>query len=202
MRLLLVAAALMAFACGGDSADPRKTVTPTSDPSVRLQRLDYDSNSNGKPDVHTYMEGNRAVRSEIDANEDGVIDRWEYYDDRRQVIRIGMSSAGDNTVDTATATEPARIERSSQRDDVIDRREFVEGDEVIRAEEDSDRDGRMDRWEGYKDGVLVTLALDTTGQLGRPDRRLVYGDNGDVVRVEVDPDGDGVFSPVPAGGRS
>jgi len=45
----------------------------------------------------------------------------------------------------------------------------------------------------------VRLDLDVTGR-GFPSRRLIYGVGG-VVRVEVDPDGDGTFEPAPPNGK-
>lgn len=66
---------------------------------------------------------------------------------------------------------------------------------IIRAEEDSDGDGVIDKWETYdaagSESRLVSVAFDT-GHRGRPDRRLTY-DAAGAVRVEVDPDGDGRF---------
>jgi hypothetical protein len=54
----------------------------------------------------------------------------------------------------------------------------------------------MDKWETFDDGRLTSVAFDTQGR-GVPERRLMYAPDGSV-RVEVDPDGDGVFSPSPA----
>ena len=60
------------------------------------------------------------------------------------------------------------------------------------AEEDSDGNGRPDKWEHYENGALVSVALDTRGR-GVPDRRLVYGPDGGPPRLESDPDGTGQF---------
>ena len=49
-------------------------------------------------------------------------------------------------------------------------------------------------------GLLRQMDLDTTGT-GRATRRLHYGDNGDVVRVESDDDGDGQFTMVSPAGK-
>ena len=53
-----------------------------------------------------------------------------------------------------------------------------------------------DKWESYDAGVLTQVDLDLGGK-GFADRRLVYGDGGNVIRIEADPDGDGVFVVVP-----
>jgi hypothetical protein len=50
---------------------------------------------------------------------------------------------------------------------------------LTRAEEDTDGNGRSDKWESYHGGVLQYIDLDTTGR-GVPDRRFVYDAHGDV----------------------
>lgn len=82
------------------------------------------------------------------------------------------------------------------------RTEFFDKGTIARAEEDTDGDGRVDRWETYRDGRVASVALDTAGH-GRPDRRMIYGADGAVERVEVDPEGRGVFAaaPEPPAGR-
>jgi hypothetical protein len=39
----------------------------------------FNSRGYGKPDVWCYMDGDRVVRVEFDADGDAVIDEWEYY---------------------------------------------------------------------------------------------------------------------------
>ena len=78
---------------------------------------------------------------------------------------------------------------------LIVRTEFYEKGVLARAEEDTNADGKIDKWETWQDGALAMVAFDTTGR-GTPDRRLVYGPGG-AVKVEVDPDGSGVFKPAP-----
>ena len=50
---------------------------------------------------------------------------------------------------------------------------------MVRAEEDSDADGKTDKWETYVNGTLATVSFDTHHR-GRPDRRLVYAPDGSV----------------------
>lgn len=59
-------------------------------------------------------------------------------------------------------------------------------------EEDTDANGKVDKWETYADGALTLMALDTQGR-GTPDRRLVYGADGSLDRIEADPTGSGTF---------
>ena len=59
----------------------------------------------------------------------------------------------------------------------------------MRATEDTDADGKVDKWETYGDARLTSVAFDTAGR-GVPDRRLTYGPGGDA-KMEIDPEGDG-----------
>ena len=71
---------------------------------------------------------------------------------------------------------------------------------MVRAEEDTDGDGAIDKWETFDGQRLSSVAFDTAHS-GKPDRRLVYGADGSA-RLEVDAAGDGRFiqaNPRPAG---
>jgi hypothetical protein len=61
----------------------------------------------------------------------------------------------------------------------------------VAAEEDSDEDGKPDKWETYEAGRLASVAFDTIHR-GAPDRRLIYGADGSA-RLEIDAVGDGHF---------
>jgi hypothetical protein len=90
-------------------------------------------------------------------------------------------------------------EEAGGDDETITRWEFYVDGVIRRVEEDVDLNGRVDKWEVYgDDGRLAHVSFDLEGA-GHPTRRLVYGAQGDVERVEEDPDGDGVFEP--ASGR-
>lgn len=64
---------------------------------------------------------------------------------------------------------------------------------MTRAEEDSNGDGRVDRWDRYDGGVLREAAFDIALLAGRPDRRIVYDAKGQFVAVEEDVERDGTF---------
>jgi hypothetical protein len=90
----------------------------------------------------------------------------------------------------------ARLDISTRRDGRVSRIERYKNGLLASAEEDSDGDGAIDKWETYDGDRLSMVAFDTLHR-GRPDRRLVYGPNG-TAQVEVDPDGTGRFSPAPS----
>lgn len=182
--------ACVASSCADTAAerDAKARIQPTYDSaSGRLTKLDYDANKNGKPDTWAYMDGPRVIRLEADENEDGRIDRWEYYPPIPAAG--GASGMGKQS--------PERIERSARLDGQVSRREFFEGAQMVRVEEDTDGNGATDKWETYSDGALTVLALDTSGKgKGKPDRRLIYRPDGSLDYVEADADGAGNFQRV------
>jgi hypothetical protein len=203
--LTLSAAAVGLIALGAIGCDRHRaatrSVTPVYDKATgRLTRLDYDPDGNGRVNVRTEMNGRHPVRSFIDQNEDGTVERWEYYDASGRVGKVGQASRQDGREDTwlhqGADGAVVRIERATRGDGRVTRTEEYARGTVTEAREDSNGDGRLDRWETYRDGVLVVLALDTSRERGRPDRRLIYRPNGTLERLEEDATGNGVFTPV------
>lgn len=181
----LYAAAALALSLAACTSDH---VSPVYDAAGAIRRIDYDMNRDGQIDMRAYLENGRTVRIEADGNGDGVIDRWEYYRPDGQLDRIGTSSGADGVEDTwvvQNGTE-MRVDIATRRDGVVDRREFHDNGVLVRAEQDSNGDGRVDQWQRFEGGKLRELLLDTTQSSGRPDERLVYAANGSVERVDTD----------------
>jgi hypothetical protein len=190
-----------ALFCGAcqPQAEGSKRIQPVYDQTTgKLQLLKYDANGNGTTDTWSYMDGAHVVRIEVDSDEDGKIDRWEYYGRDELLEKIGFSRLGDGKEDAWKFPSPGgaadRIGISTRRDGKITRTEHYKGDRLVSAEEDVDEDGNIDKWETYEGDHLASVAFDTLHR-GTPDRRMVYGLNGSA-RLEVDPAGDGHFSPV------
>jgi len=197
LALVPVLALVTFIACDGGAQESRKHITPEYDKeSGKLKLLKYDSNANGIVDTWSYMDGARVIRIEIDKDEDGKIERWEYYGPDQKLEKVGFSRENDGKEDAWSFAGPdgtiARLEISTHRDGKISRSETYEHEKIVRAEEDTDGDGRPDKWETYVDAHLASVAFDTLHR-GSADRRLVYGANG-AVTIEVDPDGDGTFT--------
>jgi hypothetical protein len=188
---LLVVAALAASCSDPEKERARQGITPTYDKTTgKLTALTYDSNHNGKV-------GARPVETRIDRNEDGKIDRWEYYDDQGRLAKVGFSRKEDGKADAWAFSGPdgrvARIEISSTADlKKIDRWEHYDAIGLVAAEEDTNGDGVIDKWETYQAGALKTVAFDETGD-GKPDRRLTYA-GGALVLIETEPDAAGQFT--------
>jgi hypothetical protein len=205
--------AALTSACSDPERDRLKQTTQASYDSKtgRLKELTFDANKNNRIDTWTEMDGARPVRSRIDRNEDGRIDRWEYYDEKGQLLKVGFSRPDDGTPDAWAYQGPSgrveRVESSSARDEKrIDRWERYappvsasdERGPLLSAEDDSNQDGKPDKWETYEAGALKTVAFDENAD-GKPDRRLTYED-GTVVLIETEPDSAGRYTrrvPVP-----
>jgi hypothetical protein len=188
--------ALILAACEA-SQTPTKRLEPIYDKKTgKLEVLKYDSDGDGKFDTVSYMDGARIVRIEIDRDQDGKVDRWEYYGPGQKLEKVGFSRANDGVEDAWSFADSTgaivRIEVATKRDGKPNRFEFYNTDKVLsRVEEDTDRDGRIDKWETYDGPRLATVAFDTRHR-GTPDRRLVYGKDGSA-RLEIDETGGGQF---------
>ena len=204
-RLLLLSFAIFTVSCAGSSGGD----TPKAEydkATGRLARLEFDANKDGKNDGVSYMEGARIIRIELDLDENGKVDRWDFYNPDRTLQKVGLSRLNDGVMDAQTFYNPdgtiQRMELSTRRDGRFDKTEFYERNVLVRSEEDVNRDSRADKWETYQrleaSGPgepaygITSSSFDDTGS-GRPERRFVYGPGGSVARVEVDPDGDGIF---------
>ena len=181
----------------------QKQMTPEYDPQTgKLRLLKYDSNGDGKIDTVSYMDGARVVKIEIDMDQDGKVDRWEYYGPDQKLEKVGISRVGDGKEDAWSYADAAgaiiRLDISTQRDGKVTRTEHYQQTKLVAAEEDADGDGKLDKWETYDGERLSVVAFDTQHR-GVPDRRLIYAPDG-TARVEVDIKGDGHF--VPANGPS
>lgn len=198
-KLLFYRPAVIALLAAVASCRSGPIATPVYDDQTHtLIRIDYDYDRDGRVDVRTFMKNGRVERLEGDADGDGRVDRWEYYGPDGQLLRVGGSTGHDGVQDSWAyrSGDDLRLDLSTRRDGVVDRREFYHASVLVRTESDTDHDGHMDTWEEYEGGRLARVLLDDRG-LGRPTRRLTYGRDGSV-RVEVAPDGDGRFVPAEA----
>ena len=196
------------YACSDPERERlRATTKPAYDRTTgKLTELTYDANKNGRIDTWTAMDGSRPLSSRIDRDEDGKIDRWEYYDDKGQLAKVGFSRRNDGKVDAwAFAGSDGKVQRteisSSGDEKKIDRWEYYDesvalnGDgtgALLRADEDTNGDGKADKWETFEHGAVKTAAFDENGD-GAPDRRLTYA-GGTLVLVESAPDTSGRFT--------
>lgn len=205
---------LLAAAAGCNDADRQRVKATTQanyDPVTgKLTEITYDKNKNGRIDTWTKMDGSRPVSSMLDTDEDGKIDRWEEYGANGSLVKVmwerpkpptaadkNMTGVPDSVAFMGPDGKPERVEYSelsevTQRVSVV-RRMFYEGDRMVRAEEDTEGYGVMNRFERYDGaGNLASVELDLTGD-GLPDKRFVYDVGSNLVSIETEPDGKGGY---------
>ena len=174
-RTPAIAIALVVTACTGT---PQQAVETKYDQDTgKLSQVAIKSPRDGKPDIISYMDGTRFIRIEVDQNEDGRIDRWEYYSGDQKLEKVGFSRADDGVVDAwafrAEDGSIARVELSTHRDGRANRVEMYEKGTLKEAREDTDGDGRVDKWETYESGRLVKVGFDGAGK-GQPTYVIDY----------------------------
>jgi hypothetical protein len=163
--------AVAVAACGAAPQPPGAPTAVYNKATGALEQLISDRNGDGRPDTWAHMNGTRIVQIDIDRDNDGRPDRWEYYS---QPLPDG----------SPTVIERADDADGPDRTTVTRRERYVRG-VLASVEEDTDDDGRVDKWETYDAGRLSRVDLDLTGR-GTPSRRLVYAPDG-TTRVEPVP---------------
>jgi hypothetical protein len=205
---LVTAVSLVCPACADPERERLKATTRASYDKTtgKLIELTLDANRNGRIDTWTEMDGTRPLRSRIDSDEDGVLDRWEYYDEAGRLAKVGFSRKQEGQPDAWVYSTPEgrvlRIEVSSTADEArIDRWELYDATAapgpdgtgpLLRVEEDTNHDGRKDKWEVYETGAVRSAEFDENGD-GRPDRRLTYRGQA-LVLIETMPDASGMYT--------
>jgi hypothetical protein len=154
----------------------------------RLQRIEYDSNGDGRPDQIALHDGRKHPHQlDVDSDFDGRTDRWERYDDEGRLLKVGTASAPGRAPDLWTVIgppgAPERREHDADGDGVMERIDVVRDGRVAAVELDSDRDGRIDRWQVWEQGRLVSEGLDTDRD-GAADRTVRYDPRGKVLALE------------------
>jgi len=174
-RRQAIVLAVLANAC--TSAPQQAVETKYDQATGRLRQVSIGSQRDGKPDIISYMDGAKFIRIEVDQNEDGRIDRWEYYSGDQKLEKVGFSRANDGVVDAWAFKAPdgsiGRVEVSTRRDGHANRVETYENGVLKEAEEDTNRDGRVDKWETYEGGRLVSAGFDPAGK-GQPTYVIDY----------------------------
>lgn len=216
VRPALAIALVACAACSDPERERLKATTKATydERTGRLKELTSDANGNGRIDTWTEMDGSRPVRSRMDRNEDGRLDRWEYYNNEGRLVKVGFSRRDDGKPDAwaepgadgrisrvlvSSTGDEARIDRwetydPSTRVDATARSGQVPDDTLtlMAVEEDTNGDGKPDKWEKYTGGRLHTAAFDENGD-GRPDRQLTY-QAGTLALIESEPDSNGRFT--------
>jgi hypothetical protein len=212
MRRGRLALVLVMFAplLGCSAAKPVPPEGATYNEAGQLESLVIDVNKNGRPDGISYFRGALLLRTELDFDENGKVDRWDFYQADRTMEKVGFSRLNDGVMDAVSFyhadSSIDRIEISTKRDGQFDKTEYYDRNVLVRSEEDTNGDSRVDKWETWAPlpsasanepaYAITSTSFDDTGA-GKPQRRFTYGPGGVVARVDFDRDADGVFESTP-----
>jgi len=188
----LVLLASVATACRPSTEARRAVIEPVYSPDTgELTLLRHDANHNGIAETQSHMRGTHIVRIDVDADEDGRVDRWEHYGADQRLQKVGFSRAHDGREDAWSFADASgaivRIEFAAPGTARVTRTEHYDHATLVGAEEDTDADGAIDRWETYAGGRLARLAFDTA-HAGEPTNALTYQADGSVQVETLKPD--------------
>ncbi len=142
---------LCTVGCGSPSEAQTNVQAVYDDETGRLRQLSHDSDKNGKTDSIAYMDGTAVLQVEIDKDEDGKIERWEYYGANQKLEKVGLSRANDGKADTwayqGADGSVVKMEISTKRDGKVQRTELYEKGALVRVDADTDGNGAVDKWE-------------------------------------------------------
>jgi hypothetical protein len=174
---VVVSTSALLFSSCAQSPEKPEIEVEYDERTGRLSRLTINKQSDGKPNIVGDIQESKFVKIEVDSNEDGKTDRWEYYGADEKLSRVGVSRANDGIEDAwvfrADNGAIARIEVSTKRNGKANRTEFYENGVLAKAAEDANLDGLIDKWEQYESGVLVSASFDTTNS-GHPTTTVDY----------------------------
>jgi hypothetical protein len=203
-----LAALIVAAGCSRQPAGA-KTVVEYDPATGHLHKLAFDSDHNGTIDTVSYMDGTHVVRVELDRDENGKVERWDVYKPDGTIDYVGFASKNDGVMDSkayyGAGMVMQRIEISTKRDGKYDRTELYENNILVRSADDTDGDGKPDKWDVYaprsdhganEPAYAITSTEFDDSKSGHPERRFIYGPDGSVARVEVDPQGIGAWQPM------
>jgi len=152
---------------------------------ARYEVSEYDTSGDENPDVRKVFlrlgEGTLArlilVCRESDLNADGRKDVVRYYSDEGQALREEADRNFDGTMDEVTFFQEGQILRQefdTQGDGKVDTKIYFDSGKPLRAERDlkarsTAERWQPDRWEYYEEGRVVRMGTDVDGD-GKVDR--------------------------------
>jgi antitoxin component YwqK of YwqJK toxin-antitoxin module len=156
-------------AAAGDTSSVRERETADGNLVVEVD-LDGDD----RADIFNYFrklegEGRLLLRKEMDLNKDGRIDVWSFFTETGVLEREEMDGDFDGNIDWI---------------------DHYQGGKRVMSEIDTQNSGRFDLFKYYESGNIRRKERDTTGD-GNVDHWEYFDDEGNVVKVGWDIDGDG-----------
>ena len=130
----------------GERLDTPRVQRIYDDETGELELLIMDLDGDLRFDTWSYWDGDRLARRELDDNEDGAIDRWQYFDEDAELSREGFSTTGGEAPDAwRYFREDGGVERVEYMEgNQVSKIEFYRGSALMRVERDTDGDGEID----------------------------------------------------------
>lgn len=155
------------------SREPRATAMPHETCVQGGNGEGLDVNGDGQVDVRTVMAGGRPQCRETDANFDGRIDIYRWFDASGNVTRVEDDYDFDGRIDVV-ATYQGGVVSTDVLDTNFDGRTDTwrdyQGGRVSELRRDADGDGRVDTWERFDSEGRLTYAAVDANHDGQPDR--------------------------------
>lgn len=129
--------------------DNKKDVFRFYNDKGRPEKELADYNFDGIIDYIAYFENGKIVREELDHNNDGRIDEWRIY----EVVNPFVDTSDPYA--SLYVTSSGEVSENTQP-------------KLIRIEQDTNFDGRVDTWQYYREGEIAHIGVDSDGD-GRPD---------------------------------
>lgn len=180
------AVAVLALGCSGDGAsgagrlggdgagrEPRSAAMPHEDCVTGTDVSTLDVNGDGQVDIRTAMSGGRPRCRETDANFDGRVDIYRWFEPGSgQVTRVEEDYDFDGRIDVVATFEAGVLARDvmdTNFDGLTDTWRAYRGGRVVELRRDADGDGRVDTWERFDETGRVTYSATDTNRDGNPD---------------------------------
>jgi hypothetical protein len=188
--LFLACAALLgalAFALVHWGLERKRAQATSSDSPVTS-----DENGDGKPDTFYYYEGKRHVRTEVDGNYDGLIDRWYFYDGDGQYIRAERDKNYDGKPDDWCVCEKGEVVNEKNDTDfngLVDCVTTFANGIATQVDYMPNESKIVTRRQVLKDGVLVEELVDENRD-GAFDYKILHDPFGETSKpMPIGPDG-------------
>lgn len=165
------------------------------DPTGRLLRQEEDSRLDGRLDTWTFYEDGHPARKESDTNGDGTVDLWAFYDGPDNLVRTEADTDHDGHRDRVVLYAQGEMVEEQHYSPGMNpprlRITYAKG-EPTRKDEDTNRDGRIDRVTEYDEAGGITKVSRNPTDDGTFTLFAYYQPKTEaVLREEEDLDGDG-----------
>ena len=160
-------------AAAAASREPRSAAMPHEECVTGTNIATLDVNGDGQVDIRTEMSDGHPRCRETDANFDGRVDIFRWFDPASgQVTRVEEDYDFDGRVDVVATFDAGVLARDvmdTNFDGLTDTWRTYRGGRVVELRRDADGDGRVDTWERFDDTGRVIYSATDANRDGTPD---------------------------------